>query len=211
MELMPLHRRTLSLVVVFWLLALAAWAGAARAQEPRLTVRALGSTVPSLAGTTSAAAGNQFLGILEKKEWYGLDIDLRLQHGVSLDLGASVGRLQEVLHTFPQPGGPKVVTRRTSSVRHNTLSLLFHPLWGRKVDLYFGPTIGQALWSRAFAANESERVEGGKVGFDVALGDSQWLFAGALSILAGDLRVLDFTPKHNVKYTVVGAGLGYRW
>ena len=191
-------------------LVLAVGASAAEAQQG-LSLRGFYSDVVSLSGSTSATVPDVFaLNVTEKKEWYALELDLRLKPGVSLNLASTSGRLQEELSVFP-PQGPAVVARRISTIRHNTLSLLFHPFSGQYLDFYVGPSYGQAHYDRAFASSEDERAVGGKAGLDLRLGDSRWLLGAELSILSSGFRVADGEPKKNLRYTVLGAGLGYRF
>ena len=190
-------------------LALVALAGAAQAQ--RLTLRALYSNVTSLSGNTSAALPDVFtLDVAERKQWYGFDVDLRVAPGVSMDLTASRGGIVETLTVFPPQQSP-VVLRHNGTLRHDTLSLLFHPVPGQLLDFYFGPSYGQAHYDRSLGSSESESTVGGKVGLDLHLGESGWLLAAQLTVLSSGFRVVDGLPRRNIRYSVVGAGLGYRF
>jgi hypothetical protein len=191
-------------------LALVVGASAAEAQQG-LALRGFYSNVVSLSGSTSLTGPATFaLDVTEKKQWYGIELDARLSPTVSLNLTSTSGKLQEEL-TLAPPGQPKVVERRLSTLRHNTLSLLFHPLPGHPLDFYFGPSYGQAHYDRAFTSSEDERAVGGKAGLDLRLGDSRWILGVQLSVLTSGFRVADGEPKRNVRYTVLGAGLGYRF
>jgi hypothetical protein len=200
-------RRTL---VALFGLALAVGASTVEAQQ-RLTFRGFYSNEVSLSGPTSVTGPASFaLDVTEKKEWYAIEIDARVNPTVSLNLASTSGRLQEEL-TLSPPGQPTVVDRRISTLRHNTLSLLFHPLPGHLLDFYLGPSYGQARYDRAFASSEVESAVGGKAGLDLQLGDSRWELGAQLSILSSGFRVADGEPRRNIRYTVLGAGLGYRF
>jgi hypothetical protein len=193
-------------------LALVAAAGSGRAEAQQgLSLRGFYSNVVSLSGSTSVSGPASFaLDVSEKKQWYAIELDARLNPTVSLNLTSTSGRLQEELRLSP-PGQTTVVERRVSTLRHSTLSLLFHPFPGHGLDFYFGPSYGQAHFDRAFTSNEDERAVGGKAGLDLRLGDSHWLLGVQLSILTSGFRVADSEPKRNVRYTVLGAGLGYHF
>ncbi len=198
------------ILVVFSGLALALGASAVEAQQ-RLTLRGFYSNAVSLSGPTSVAVPDAFaLDVTEKKEWYAIEVDARINPTVSLNLAATSGRLQEQLSLFP-PQAPAVVDRRISTLRHNTLSLLFHPLPGHLLDFYIGPSYGQARYDRAFASSEVESAVGGKAGLDLQLGDSRWELGAQLSILSSGFRVADGEPRKNIRYTALGAGLGFRF
>jgi len=191
-------------------LALLAVTAGAEAQD-RLTLRALYGGAANLSGTTSAAVPDVFtLNVAEKNPWYAFDVDLRFGPGVSLELTASRGKLEETLTLFP-PQEPPLTVRQTGTLRHDTISLLFHPVPGEWVDVYFGPSYGQAYYDRAFTSNESESALGGKVGVDLHLGETRWLVGAQFSVLTSGFRVADGEPRHNLRYTVLGAGLGYRF
>ncbi|HZF07781.1 MAG TPA: outer membrane beta-barrel protein [Thermoanaerobaculia bacterium] len=201
---------TVRRIVVSALAGLALVAGAAEAQQ-RVTLRALYGNVTSLSGTTSLALPDVFAyDLAEKKQWYGLDLDLHVSPGLSLDLTASRGKIEETLTVFP-PQQSAVVLRHTGTLRHDTLSLLIHPVPGQWVDFYFGPSYGQAHYDRSLASSESETAVGGKVGLDLHLGESGWLVGAQLTVLTSGLRIVDGEPKHNVRYSVLGAGVGYRF
>lgn len=209
------------LLMLGWMLGLLAGAGAAQAQsqarESRLTLRAFASNHTALTGDTSDSGvlPNQdsfFLNVFEKDQWYAVDLEMRLGHGLSLDLTSSQGDLQEVLTTVSPVTHERPGQTRTSTLRHNMLSLLYHPIPGRHLfDFYFGPSLGQAHFARAFASSENELAKGGKMGFDVHLGESGLLFSAETSILSSGFRVADGSETRNVLYTQIGAGLGYRF
>jgi hypothetical protein len=194
-------------------------ASAAEAQQ-RLTLRGFYSNVVSLSGATSLTSLTSLtsvdgsdafaLDVTEKKQWYAIELDARLNPTVSLNIAATSGRLQEELSLFPAQA-PAVVARQVSTLHHNTLSLLFHPLPGHLLDFYFGPSYGQARFNRAFASSEVESAIGGKAGLDLQLGYSHWELGVQLSILSSGFRIADGEPRRNVRYTVLGAGLGYRF
>ena len=135
---------------------------------------------------------------------------MRLGHRLSLDFTSSQGDLKEV-RTIISPvthEGPSQA--RTSIVRHNMISLLYHPVHGRHLfDFYLGPSLGQAHFSRAFASSENELAQGGKIGFDVHLGTSRFLLSVEGSILSSDFQVVDGGKTRKVLYTQIGVGLGY--
>ncbi len=201
-----------------WLFALGlvTFAGAARGETPRWTVRALGAASTSLSGSTAATVSRptESLAISseETRDWLGLDLDFRLYHWLSLDLGVSQGGLREIETVFPRGGsGDSIPERRSGSLRHTTLSVLYHPLAEHRVDLYLGPTVGLVRFDHSFSSSEGETVEGGKLGFDVRLAETRWVFTGELSVLSGPFRLLDDLPKRNATYSRIAAGIGYRW
>jgi hypothetical protein len=214
---MDLRWTSLRGLLIFGLLL--AGSGASQAQtepeEPRLTLRVLASNHTALTGDTSdsGALPNKdtfFLNVYEKDQWYAVDLEMRLGHGLSLDFTSSQGDLQEVLTTISPVTHERPPQFRTSTVRHNMLSLLYHPVHGRHLfDFYFGPSLGQVHFSRAFAASENELAQGGKIGFDVHLGASRLLFSAEGSILSSDFQVADGGKTRKVLYTQIGAGLGY--
>jgi hypothetical protein len=192
-------------------LALVAGTGAAEAQERRVTLRALYSNVPNLSGATSEAVPDVFaLDVKAKNPWYALDLDIRASLTLSLNVTSSRGKLAEALTLFP-PQEPAVLVKQTSTIRHDVLSLLFHPVPGHFVDFYFGPSYGRATYDRAFTSSESESTVGGKVGADLQLGWTGWIASAQLSVLTSGWRIADGEPRRNIRYTVVGAGLGYRF
>jgi hypothetical protein len=203
-------RRTLGALCGLTLLV---GASAAEAQQ-RLTLRGFYSNVVSLSGATSLTSvdgSDAFaLDVTEKKQWYAIELDARLNPTVSLNIAATSGRLQEEL-SLSSPPAPVVVARQISTLRHSTLSLLFHPLPGHLLDFYFGPSYGQARFERAFASSEVESAIGGKAGLDLQLGYSHWELGAELSILSSGFRIADGEPRRTVRYTVLGAGLGYRF
>jgi hypothetical protein len=185
--------------------------GAAQAQQ-RITLRALYSGAASLSDVppSSFAPDVQSLSVEGKKQWYAFEIEARLSPTVGLELTSAQGRLQETNSFFPPIDNPSV-TRQTSKIYFNTLSLLLHPFPGHLFDFYFGPSYGQTRYDRAFASTQQETAEGGKAGFDLQLGESNWLATAQLSILSNRFRTEDFDPKRTVRYRVVGFGLGYRF
>jgi hypothetical protein len=150
------------------------------------------------------------IDVKDKKQWYGIDLDLRASPKLSLDLTSSRGRLEETLTVFSPQQFP-VVLRKTSTIRHDTLSLLIHPVPGEWLDFYFGPSYGRASYDRAFTGSESESTVGGKVGADLQLGGSRWIASAQLSVLTSGFRAVDGEARRNVRYTVLGVGLGYRF
>jgi hypothetical protein len=202
--------RSVRRITVAALAGLALAAGAAEAQQ-RVTLRALYSNVTSLSGTTSAAFPDFFgLDVKDKKQWYGIDLDIRASPMLSLDLTSSRGQLEETFSFFP-PQQSAVILRKTSMIRHDTLSLLIHPVPGEWLDFYFGPSYGRAVYDRAFTGSESESAVGGKVGVDLQLGGSRWIASAQVSVLTSGFRIVEGEPRRNLRYSVVGAGLGYRF
>jgi hypothetical protein len=210
-----LCKRSLGALSVSLAVSLAG-AAAARAEMPGLTLHALGTnevfTPVAIARVTEGPTASSEVHVTEQRQWFGLNLDVRLFPLFSLDLGASQGRLQEVRIDSSQ--GNSVFTTGNAPLRHLTLSALFHPIpagAGRRVDLYFGPTVGMAYYTRVFAGSESKSAYGGKLGFDVRLGDSHWLVTGEGSFLRSDIQVLAGTQSQTLDYRVFAAGLGYHW
>jgi len=203
-------RRSLCGLLAFGLIALAS---AAQGQTPHLTLRVLGTSQEFLTGRTESSEASPHVSLDSKGPWFGADLDFRLVPWVSLDLAVSQGSLDETRRTAL----PNDLLRegRTATLRHETVSFLFHPLSPeRKLALYFGPTVGRAHFSRAFAPDEDEPALGGKIGFNVwlgALGTTRWLFAAELSDLGSDVQISPASSKGHLHSTVAAVGLGYSW
>jgi hypothetical protein len=198
------------------LAVLLAGAAAARAEMPGLTLHALGTnevyTPAAIARVTEGSTASSEVHVTEQRQWFGLNLDVRLHPLFSLDLGASQGRLQEVRIDSSQ--GASVFSTGNAPLRHLTLSALYHPIpasAGRRVDLYFGPTVGMAYYTRVFAGSESKSAYGGKLGFDVRLGDTSWLVTGEGSFLRSDIQVFANSQEQRFDYALFAAGLGYHW
>jgi len=192
-------------------LGLAALASPAQAQTPRLTFRVLGTNRDVLSGRTETNEASPRIRLEDKGQWFGVDADLRLVPWVSLDVAVSQGNLREVRQVI-QPNDVLLRDRRSATLRHETLSVLFHPLSPEhRLALYFGPSLGRAHFSRAFAPDEDEFAMGGKVGFNVRLGETPWLFAAELSDLKSEIRISPSSSTGHVHYTIVAVGLGYSW
>ena len=208
-------RRTLSALSVFLGVSLAGTV-AVRAETPRLTLHVLGT--PEVQATATATititpTQSREVNILEQRRWFGVDLDLRLVPLFSLDLGASQGSLKEV--RFDSSQGVTHTSTGSAPVRHLTLSALYHPIRassGRRVDLYLGPSVGMAYYTRVFARSESQPAYGGKLGFDVRLGDSNWLVTGEASLLKSRIQILPGSSDSTLEYARLFAiGFGYHW
>jgi hypothetical protein len=188
---------------------------AARAETPYLTLHVLGtsevSTPTADARTTDSPTASHEVHVFEQRQWFGADLDLRLAPPFSLDLGVSQGGLHEV--RFDSSQGVDRSTSGDAPLRHLTLSALFHPgsRPDRRVDFYFGPSVGMAYATRVFAKSESRTAYGGKLGFDVRFGSTPWLFTGVASVLKSDLQVLAGTQDDSLSYRLFAVGLGYHW
>ncbi len=212
MALLFLYRGTRATLFVFLAISLAG--AAASAETPYLTLHALGTnqvSVPSVNGRVESATASTEVHVFEQQEWFGADLDLRLDPRFSLDLGASQGGLHEV--RFDASQGVEHKTSGDAPLRHLTLSALYHPTGSaeHRVDFYFGPTVGMAYATRVFAKSESGTAYGGKLGLDVRLGSTPWLFTGVVSVLKSDLQVLAGTEDSSLDYRSVAVGVGYHW
>jgi hypothetical protein len=209
-----LCKRTLCALSVSLGISLAGTA-AARAEMPRLTLHAWGTNevfTPTVIDRVETATTSTEVHIVEQRQWFGVDLDLRLVPVFSLDLGASQGGLKE--DRFDSSQGVDHRITGNAPLRHLTLSALFHPIpasSGRRVDLYFGPSAGMAYYTRVFAGSESKSAFGGKLGFDVRLGDSNWLVSGEASFLRSSVQVLANLQDRTLDYGHFAAGLGYHW
>jgi hypothetical protein len=206
-----LGKRRLGVLFVSLAVSLAA---AARAETPHLTLHVLGTnevSVPTANARVESATASREVHVFEQRQWFGADLDLRLDRRFSLDLGASQGRLHEV--RFDSSQGVDHRISGDAPLRHLTLSALYHPTASaeRRVDFYFGPSVGMAYATRVFANSESQTAYGGKLGLDVRLGDTPWLFTGVVSVLKSDIQVLAGTQDTSLSYRYVAAGLGYHW
>jgi hypothetical protein len=189
---------------------------AARAETPPLTLHLLGTnkvSVPTTSGRVASATASREVDISGQQQWFGADLDLRLDRRFSLDLGVSQGGLDE--ERFDVSQGVGHLTSGTAPVRHLTLSALYHPVSAEhRVDFYLGPTAGMAYASRVFAPSETRTAYGGKLGFDVRLGRTPWLFTAVASVLKSDLQVLagaEDDDNDSLYYRLFAVGIGCRW
>lgn len=208
-------KRTSSALSIFLGVSLAG-AVAVRAEVPRLTLHVLGTQevqATAIAMARITPTQSREVHLLEQQHWFGVDLDLRLVPLFSLDLGASQGSLKEI--RFDSSQGVTDTSTGSAPLRHLTLSALYHPIRassGRRVDLYLGPSLGMAYYSRVFAKSESEPAYGGKLGFDVRLGESNWLFTGEASILKSRIQILPGASDSTLEYDrFFAVGLGYHW
>lgn len=218
--------------VVLSSIALAALAGAARAQYPERsrwepTVRLFGSFADASGEDFDTfASGSATRFELSSGTAFGVSYEFRLRHRFGIEVGLSAMKLDMAATLdYTALGGP--VQHDSGSITFIPLTAAFnvHLLRGGKADLYLGPVVGYVNGSKeSFPFNSlfgfpftlevegsGGGVVGGQLGLDFTFGKSGWGFGLRVRSL-GDLGVEEQATTTGVdveiKASALEAGIG---
>ncbi len=154
---------------------------------------------------------------------FGIAAEVRVGRQFGLELSASRVDLDAESRRVeygpnPVPGGPPIATTTASDSGDFTLLPLavaayWHPLHGRRVDLYLGPQIARVDFELGVDGpprREAEWALGAKVGAEVALGRSPWSAGVALRYLETDHDGVERDPYTGIGIRLVSVVVAYR-
>jgi outer membrane protein W len=160
---------------------------------------------------------------IEADDAMGYGFGYEYRHSPLLSFGASISNWSHDVNVTFVEDGETVFDGKLGEVSWMPLlfDANFHLFKESKIDFYFGPTVGYAMWDDLEFAGEFDEgdsvpvsdqfIYGVNVGLDIGLGEN-WAISGGLRYLFLDAEIDESgAPNVGVDPILVTIGIGYKF
>ncbi len=155
---------------------------------------------------------------LKIEDGTGAELFVALRPSPRISWEAAVSELTfdanlSVYNNLHPPGEPSPLIGTASGdygLRFGTLALLFHPLPGRRYEVYLGPVLGWTTYRIDIAQHrEDELIYGGKIGLSTRVASSRWRAMLEYRYLQTEHETTDRDLYGSLAFPTVSLGLAY--